>query len=1233
MSPVHATVRIELLGGLRVLVGERTVTRFRTQKTGAVLAYLAFHRGRSHPRDVLAEMFWPEQRAGAGRSSLRQALTSLRKQLEPPGVAAGSVIVSDTATVSLRESHVATDLHELGAELAEAAKAANAERQALHLRRAVELYRGDLLPGHPEDWVLPERDRLRAKFVRATHELVELATRKGDLGGAVELGRRAIAAAPLSEEARRDLMRALALAGEPAEALRELEALEAILARDLGSEPTPATRALARAIMDGRVGQKPFAPTSGPGELPTVPSRSARIETLLVAERVEATAGPLDALARPLLGEGRVLSATAGRVEIAWEHPLDAVAFARALLENDRGGPSFTLAVATGEPGPALRERAVALVLAGHAGQALLTEETAALVRRELAPRELERLGSYRLGGDATDERVHLLRPPGLEGRAFPPLRASPARPRRLPLPFTRFFGREAELARLDALLASPSNRIVTVIGPAGAGKSRLAIESARRAFESRGTSVFFAALADVREAEHLPGALLGAIDEPSSSSEPPLERTVRVLLEERALLLLDNAEHLVDALVPIVRELLERLPRLTIVATSRTRLGLSGERELPLDPLPLPDADAPPEELARCPSVALFVDRATGMRPDFQVTQANARSIAELCRRLDGIPLAYELAAGCTALLTPAQSLALLDARLDVLVARKRDASARHRSLRAAFDVSFELLSSELRRFFAAVSVFAGSFAAEAAAAICEDPEAAEELERLRELSLVVGEDGAEPRYRLLETLREYAREQLSPGERDRLARRHADHFLALAERAEPELQGPSAGEWLDRLTHEQPELHAAIASSLEGAERANVALRIAKAIRPLFWARGQLREGLAVLEAVLARTSGTSHERMLTLNSAGTAAYSLRELEPARRHLEAAVAAARALSDRVWEARFLTSLASLAHGQGELERADRLFESVLAIVSETGDAQAEAWTLQNRAVLIEARGDLRGARVQLERAIAAAKRMGDGVSATAAELGAKQRLGGLVRALGEPENARALLEDVLAGEERLRQTGGVGTAHLYLGELELEEGTLERARSHLERGVAELRSAELTAEVAIGLAFLAHVAVAEAGLTEARALADEAVSTTRKLGAGALIAHALVARAAVARAEGVLGPARDDLLEALRLELADTDRLASIGTLEAIARLDVEEEHLLHAVRLLGATGALRAAQGTPGSRRNRALRDELEHALRARLGDAAFTAVRDAGAALSWEGAMALGSEARG
>ncbi len=593
-----------------------------------------------------------------------------------------------------------------------------------------------------------------------------------------------------------------------------------------------------------------------------------------------------------------------------------------------------------------------------------------------------------------------------------------------LPQTLTRFFGREEEMARLERLLGdapeSGGVRLVTLTGPGGTGKTRLALEVAARLAAAGVEGVRFLPLADVTDPLLLPDVILNGLRLARVPGQDPVEQIVEWLLPTGGVLVLDNLEHLLapppadrpKSSVPpafadaalLLHTLLERVPRLRCLATSRQPLALRGEVEFPVPPLPRLSGPETPEHLSTFASVRLFMDRAQAIRSDFHLTTANAPVIAALCNRLEGIPLALELAAAWVRILTVAQIRERLAQRFDLLVSRQRDVPDRHRSLRAAIEGSFQLLSPDLQAFFAALSLFRGGWTLEAAQAICEEPLALESVAQLRERSLIVAEEGVraagEMRFRMLETLRDYAAEQLSPERQATLARHHALHFLAMAETARRELTRDETP-WLERLETEHDNLRAALDWCLEpptSPERIEAGLRLATALR-LFWTiRGHLAEGRGRFARLFEQTEGVS-----------------------------APALAEAYS----------SAGVLARYQGDYEAAQSLYERALRLFQQQNDERGIASTLNNLAVVARVRGDYAGARSLQEQSLAIRRRLGnpDDLSASLNNLGI------VARVQGDFEEARQLHTESLELSRRIGQGRGVSTALINLGAVALAQ------------------------------------------------------------------------------------------------------------------------------------------------------------------------------------------------
>jgi predicted ATPase len=559
----------------------------------------------------------------------------------------------------------------------------------------------------------------------------------------------------------------------------------------------------------------------------------------------------------------------------------------------------------------------------------------------------------------------------------FPPLRT--ISPTNLPTERTSFVGREREVAEIGALLANV--RALTLTGPGGTGKTRLALRVGGEMRERFHDGVFFVALEPLRDPDLFPSAVAHALGVAEQADRPVSETLADHLRERDLLLLLDNFEQIMGA-ATMVAGILAAAPKLRVVVTSREPLRIAGEQEYPVPPMGLPDPRALPdlERLSQYEAVALFIARARAVRPDFAVTNENAPAVAEISARLEGLPLAIELAAARIKLLGPDAILARLGSRLDLLSSGAVDLTDRQRTLRGAIGWSFDLLGEPERRLFRRFSVFAGGADLDALAQVAGDDLGGDAFDLLSELvdkSLVrpLQEEatGAEPRFAMLETIREYASERLTEsGERDQLGRRHADHFAALAERAQPELTGPQQIVWLDRCEREIDNFRAALRWAVEH-DQAEPGLRIGGALWRLWQQRGYLAEASDWLRQLLALPSAAARSaaRLQGLAGFGSVVYWRADYPAARAAYEEALSIARELGDRAATAEQLHNLSFLDAIEMDWDAVARHSAESAELYNALADRRGIArtarfvgWTLFRRGQYEEARRHIEGTR-----------------------------------------------------------------------------------------------------------------------------------------------------------------------------------------------------------------------------------------------------------------------------
>jgi predicted ATPase/class 3 adenylate cyclase len=655
--------------------------------------------------------------------------------------------------------------------------------------------------------------------------------------------------------------------------------------------------------------------------------------------------------------------------------------------------------------------RAARIMSTAHGGQVLLSQAVASLVGDRL-PSEVDLidLGTVRLRDLASPERIYQLRHPRLRDK-FPELRSLEATPNNLPQQLTSFVGREADLAEIKKLAGRI--RLLTLLGVGGIGKSRLSLQVGAELIEDFPDGVWLAELAPLTDSRLVPQAVASVLGVKEAAGRPVIEALLRFFKNRRLLLILDNCEHLLQACAELAKQLLQAGPHSKILATSREPLRIGGETTYPVPALPESEAER------------LFIDRAQAAKPNFRVN-GSGKSLASVCRRLDGIPLAIELAAACVRTLSVETIAARIEDRFRLLTRGDQTALPRQQTLRALIDWSHGLLTEEERAVFRRLAVFAG-WTLEAAEAVCsfgaiERARVLEHMTQLAEKSLAAVEPGGE-RYRLLDTVRQYAHERLEEShEADEARTRHLDFYLALAEKARPELAGPKQGEWLARLDLERENLLAAHAWCERAPNGAELDLKLAYLLRPYWFNRGLLGLGLRVTEDALKRRDAQTRNlaRSRGLFDAGQISFFMGRYRESQLYLEESLAIARQIGDRRRMAAALQPLTGALLAQGERAGAWRYSEEALALAEQAGQPRELAGALTTIAQLHRLEGNLDQAEPLYEKALALGRELGDG------ELIAVSFLNLAMAAVGRgaPDRARQMLLEVLKIVEEIRST-----------------------------------------------------------------------------------------------------------------------------------------------------------------------------------------------------------------
>jgi predicted ATPase/class 3 adenylate cyclase len=699
--------------------------------------------------------------------------------------------------------------------------------------------------------------------------------------------------------------------------------------------------------------------------------------------------------------------------------------------------------------------RAARISAVAYGGQVVLSQTTHDLVQSELPEGVTFRdLGEHRLKDLRQPKRLYQLVIPGLPFD-FPPLKSLNVSSNNLPIQLTSFIGREKEIAEVRQSISE--HRLVTLTGPGGSGKTRLALQVASEMIEHFHDGVFFVALAPIMDPKLVSSTIAQSLGIPEAAGRSITDSIKDYLQSKSLLLLLDNFEQVIPA-APLVAELLVACSGLKILVTSREGLRVSGEHEYFVPPLPLPNLTQLPsvESLAQYAAVELFLQRARSVKPDFRITPDTAPVVAEICYRLDGLPLAIELAAARIKLLPPRAMLTRLGNRLEFLTGGARELPARQQTLRNAIAWSYDLLDENEQKLFRQLSVFVGGCTLDAIEAVSGDPQAylplLDQFGSLLDKSLLREVEGMsdEPRFVMLELLREFGLEQLkASGEQEITQRRHANFFIALAEQAEIKLESVDQLEWINRMEQEHDNLRAALEWSKTAKGTGELCLRLAGSLG-LFWeARGYFSEGRERLSAILstdvARGRTAAHAKLLA--RAAELAYRQSDYAATVELAEESLAIYREVGDKQGIASVLIKLGNAATEAGDYETASGFLEEALTIWRELDDKHGTARALISLGWSALRPGDYQLANERLESALAISRELED-TRSIGFELSG---LGEVALRRGDYPRATQLLEESLELRRQLGSKWGVGVSLGTLGWVALREGDWKRALARL--------------------------------------------------------------------------------------------------------------------------------------------------------------------------------------
>ncbi len=803
-------------------------------------------------------------------------------------------------------------------------------------------------------------------------------------------------------------------------------------------------------------------------------------------------------------GVAAVLAAQQALFASPWEEIKPRMLKVRAALHTgeaeERSGDYY---------GPSLN-RAARLMSIAHGGQTLLSTTTADLVRDQLPARaSLRDLGEHRLKDLVRSEHVFQLNGAGLPVD-FPPLRSVDAYPNNLPVQLTTFIGREHELEESRKRLAA--SRLLTMIGPGGTGKTRLSLQLGAELLPYFADGVWVVELAPLTDPAMIVPAAASVFGLREQQGMSIHELLLDYLRAKEMLLVVDNCEHLVEAAAQLVEQLLHTASSLKIIASSREALGIGGETVYRVPSLSLPEAaETSRVALAQSESVQLFVERASAANPKFSLNDNNASAIAQICRRLDGIPLALELAAARVTLFSAEQIASRLDDRFRLLTGGSRTALPRQQTLRALIDWSYELLSEPERKLFRKFSVFAGGCTYEAAETICTEMDVLNLLTQLVNKSLVAVEDeNGSPRYRLLETVRQYARDKLlEMGESEEARNTHFDYFYSLAKTAEPMLNGPQAREWVAKMESEHDNLRAALDWGME--KNVGGVLRMVPWLER-FWNReGHEEEGRQIIREAVARAEKLplpvgdeavlQWKRVLggALQSLSQLAYSQGDYGRAAEAAERAAALARETGDKRSLAILLTFQASALLFVGEVDQAMALLAEGMPAARESGDKLALGLALTRHSQVLTMTGvQPELAKQYADEGAVLVQESGDRWAMTMSLIG--MAVGAIYR--GDLAEARARFEPLGPMFVELGDRHRANMVKSELAHLDRHEGHFEKAEAAYRETILQWKRLGHRAAIAHQLECFATIALARQQYARAARLYGAAAALREKIG-----------------------------------------------------------------------------------------------------------------------------------
>ncbi len=820
--------------------------------------------------------------------------------------------------------------------------------------------------------------------------------------------------------------------------------------------------------------------------------------------------------------------------------------------------------------------RAARVMSAAYGEQILISNDAYELYAKDTESQsnriDFRDLGERRLKDVILPIRLYQVVGAGLR-EDFPPLETLDARPNNLPVQLTSFIGREKEMKQVKEALKL--SRLVTLTSAGGSGKTRLALQTGAEVIDEYEHGVWFVDLAALNDPALLTSTMIDALGIKEESKRTTEETLIDFLKGKEILILLDNCEQLIHACANLAERLLSSCPKLKMIATSREALNCEGEKtyRIPALAIPDPNTNNTPEELIQFESVRLFIERALLVNPGFRVNNENATALAEICSRLDGIPLALELAAARTNILSISKIYERLDDRFSLLTGGKRTALPRQQTLRALIDWSYDLLSEEEKILWSRLTVFSGGWTLEAAEEVCSDEMISKSLildlqSQLTEKSVIIF-DESNGRYRILESIKQYGIEKLSDGNGTYL--RHLNYFLGISKKAEPELRGEKARFWFDKIEADHTNFISAIDWSVNNGHADKGAI-MAVALGDFWNTNGHYSTGIRLYENIL-QCSGASDKSSIinVLNWLCVFKYLQGDYEQVKKYSEECLTVSRTIDDKKGIAVSLNNLGKVADLMGDPEKAKIYFEESLAIKKELGDKNGISESLQSLGNLSADLGDYEQAKKHFEESFAIKKEIGD-IKGMASNLNS---LGSLSSFQGDYEHAKKYHEESLAYNKDIGSKMGIAVSTGNLGMIAFNQGEYEHAKKYFEKSLYIRKELGNRKGIADYMHNLGGIVYIQGDYEQAKKYFEESLAIRKEIGDRIGMADSMNNLGGVMYTQGNYEQAKTYFEEslAIREEIGDkrgmADSMNNLGSI-AIHRGDNEQAGKYHEMSL---------------------------------------------------------------